>query len=481
MQKDKNLIKYEFYDKFEAFCTKFKLLKRNYKIIIGFSGGPDSTALLCVLKYFSSNYRLKLLAAHINYNLRGENSIQDEKFCRSLCDSLSIHLVVKNVQLENNTGMEAKAREIRMNFFNELLSMYKMNKVALGHNQKDQTETVLFRLARGTSLSGLKGILPVNGDIIHPLLPYSREEIYEFLEAEGIQWREDESNNENKYSRNKIRNEIVPWFEKNINAKFIEHVYNTTVLLDEADEIVFNSALNCLKQIQKKGSPFTLDISLLLKQKRIIRFSIYKHIFSEITGSAKDFYTTNFEELESIFNSEGSKRVQLPNNLVAIKKYNTIEFKLEEASAPEENESQKEINAKKNYTVFADYRIGFNKLKNQNEVNFKTKDTSEEYFDFDKISFPISIRYRLPGDSFIPLGMKHRKKLKDFFIDEKISKFERDKILIFVDANGRIFWIGGLRISQDFCVTSDTKWLYRIKIEKVPESKPRSAERKKLL
>ena len=195
-------------DKFEQFATDKKILEKGDHILVGFSGGADSTALLTALWHLRTKYKLSILVAHVNYNLRGDDSIADADFVKNFCFKRNISLVIKDVKINDAKGLEAKAREIRFNWFNQLLRMYKMDKIALGHNKKDQAETVIFRLMRGAGLPGLKGIAPNADGVIHPLLPFHREEIEQFLKDNKHTWREDKSNQESIYSRNKIRNEL---------------------------------------------------------------------------------------------------------------------------------------------------------------------------------------------------------------------------------------------------------------------------------
>ncbi|MDD3051015.1 MAG: tRNA lysidine(34) synthetase TilS [Candidatus Cloacimonetes bacterium] len=466
-----------FLNKFENYFLKNGLIKKGFKIIVGFSGGSDSTALMIALKHFSVPYKLKVLAAHVNYGLRGDDSEKDEEFCRKLCNETGLSIVVKKVRIFDKSSIENKAREIRFDFFDELTKVYKMNVVALGHNQKDQAETILFRLARGSGLTGLRGIQPVSGNLIHPLLSFSREEIVDFLKAGKIEWTEDKSNYDNEFTRNKFRNEFIPWLEENANRKAVEHIYNTSVLLKEAEDIVQETAKRSYKRLSLKGGGVRFNIEDLMGQKQIIRFYIYRQIMETLTGDSRDFYSSNFEELESIFPSMGSKIVRFQNGVVARKEYNHVEFIKEEEISESSGEMRKELNPRKMFSKFGNYRIQIKRMLNSGEIDFREKNKNIEYFDFDRVRFPIYIRYRMPGDSFRPLGLNHRKKLKDFFIDEKIPKFERDSILIFTDAQDRIIWVGGYRIDQNFAVTEKSKRLISIQIEEVPQGRLRSAER----
>jgi len=228
----------EFFKRFEEFAKRHKLFKPGEKILVGFSGGADSTALLLALWHLKSIFGFSLLAAHVNYRLRGKDSQLDEEFVRDFCFERNISLVVKNVNLPSGGNMENQAREIRFSFFDKLRKLYKVDKIALGHNRKDQAETMLFRLFRGSGYAGIKGISPISGNIIHPILCFTREEIEAYLQNEGIQWREDKTNYENIHSRNKIRNELLPWLQKNMNNTIVDKLYNTASIFSDTDDIL---------------------------------------------------------------------------------------------------------------------------------------------------------------------------------------------------------------------------------------------------
>jgi len=467
-----------FLAKLERFVFENKLIKSGDKVLVGFSGGADSTSLLLGLWHLKSRFRFSILAAHINYNLRGDDSINDEEFVKNFCFKRNISLVIKSVTLKTESDLENKARKLRFTYFNKIANLYKINKIALGHNKNDQAETVILRLFRGAGLTGLRGIKPINDHIIHPLLPFSRQEILDFLQKENISWREDLSNQENIYSRNKIRNELLPWITKNLNAKVIDKLFGTSSILGEMDDILRNLANHRISKalIKHPQNDFRLSLETLRKTKSILRFYIYREIYKRLSGDEKDFYQKNFEEIESIIYSNGSKKIILPKNVYVFKEYNDLIIgnvsELEEIDV----QNKREIVSLRNRFTFEDYRIIMKKLKKIPHKRYLFEDKKITYIDLDKTSFPITIRHRQPGDRFYPFGMKHSKKLKDFFIDEKVPKFERDKVLLFCD-NEKILWIAGMRIDNRVAVTDSTKNILKLKIEKIATSKARPAER----
>lgn len=468
----------DFFNRFEEFATRYKLFKPGEKIIVGFSGGADSTALLLAMWHLKSVFDFSLLAAHVNYNLRGEDSIRDEEFVREFCFERNISLVIRNVVIKDKSNLENKAREIRFKYFNELRELYKVDKIALGHNRQDQAETTLFRLFRGSGYTGLKGISPVSGDVIHPLLCFSRQEIENYLRTEGIAWREDKTNYNNEFSRNKIRNELLPWLQKNMNSDVVNKLYKAAAIFSDTDQILEELARRRLlkAQISRAKTELKLSLPVILKTRPVLRFYLFRKAYSLLNEDTKDFYSSHFEEIEAILTASGSKEIQLPHDILVRKEYRELIF-LDKKHLENINvNNYKEIKTLRNRFTFEDTRIIMKKLKKLPKKRNQFEDKNTTYIDLDKTSFPITVRHRLPGDTFVPLGLKHHKKLKDFFIDEKIPKFDRDKVLIFSDEE-KILWVAGHRVDNRVVVDKSTKNILMLKVEKMAVKKYRAAGR----
>ena len=467
-----------FIEKVDKFIIEKKMISNRDNILIGFSGGADSTALLTSINILRSKYKINILAVHINYNLRGKDSLRDEQFVKDFCFKRNISLVIKNVTLETKSDLENKAREIRFKYFYELAKVYKIDKIAVGHNKQDQAETMIFRLFRGSGHTGLRGILPKDKMLIHPLLIFSRNEITQFLEKREINWREDNSNQENNQSRNKIRNQLIPWISENLNPAFIDKLSDTANIFAETDEILLEISKRKYKNILKPSSGKSIEF-LLTKLKNIrptLRFYIYRLAFAELSGSGKDFYQNNFDEIESILDSLGSKEVMLPKNIIVLKEYNILKFCDKKNIERVDSKNFKKLSSLRHKFTFENYRISMKHVKSLPKKRYLHEDKNIIYIDLDKTSFPMIIRHRQPGDKFTPLGMKHTKKLKDFFIDEKVSKFERDKVLLFCDEE-KVLWIAGMRFSDKVAISAETRNILMIKLEKLSSKSFRHAER----
>ena len=467
-----------FIERFEQYSIKHKLFKSGEKILVGFSGGADSTALLLALWHLKSKYGYSLLAAHVNYDLRGEDSKLDEQYARKFCFDRNISIVVKNITIDSTSNVENHAREVRFKYFNNLRKLYKIQKIVLGHNREDQAETLLFRMFRGSGYTGIKGISPITDDVVHPLLSFSRKDITSYLELEGVKWREDLSNKDNTYSRNKIRNQMIPWIQEHLNPNVVTKLYETAEIFSETDDILESLAKRRFLKAQIKHSKdeCRLSTKIIKKTRSVLRYYVYKEAYSRINGNSKDFYHNNFIEIENLLTSDGSKQIYLPNNVYVFKEYDELIFTNIDFSKSENIENEKEITSLRNRSTFEDYRIIMKKLKKMPTKRNLFEDKDIAYLDLDKTSFPITIRHRKPGDRFHPLGMQHNKKLKDFLIDEKIPKFDRDKVLIFCDKE-KIIWLAGYRIDDRVVTSEQTQNILQISIEKMATKKMRAAER----
>ena len=470
-----------FQNRFQSYCKENSLISLNNTILVGYSGGADSTALLYNIWKLRTKFRLKIIAVHINYHLRGEESDMDEKHAIEFCFSLGVTIVVKKVSIDSETGIEEKARLIREQIFTNLSKMYKANKIALGHNQNDQAETSLFRLFRGSGLNGLGGIHPKEQKKIHPLLPFSREEIRAYLTDLNIKWRDDSSNFKSIYSRNKIRLDLVPWIESKFNPKIIPKLAEMTEIFRDSSEFMNKLALQKFKKISniKNSKKIELDILKLQKVDKCLKFYIYAICYKKITKTELGFYHYHQKEIEKLIDSNGCKYINLPHNLIVTKEYDKLKFTNKmQIKKMEKSDSQKVIESFKKHFNFDKQGIYLKHIKTLPRKKYPFENKNVAYLDMSKIEFPLTFRYRKNGDKFKPLGMNHFKKLKDFFIDEKVPKLNRNKIVVIED-NNKIIWIVGKRIDQRVALSDSTKEILEIKVTDLSQNKKRAAKRKK--
>lgn len=441
------------------------------KVIVAVSGGPDSMCLLHILYSLKEELGIELIAAHVNHCLRGEEADADEEYVRAFCGDLGVEFYSKKVDIHNyakekNLSCETAGREVRYDFFQELLNNLNAQKIALAHNANDQAETVLMRIMRGSGMEGLVGIKPVRDNIyIRPIINIVRGDIEAYCEEKKLEARIDKSNLENIYNRNKVRLELIPYIQDNFNKDIVNTLVRLSQTISNDNEYLEKTAN---ERYELYG--YTIGGRVIIKKEvfneseailtRIIRIALLK-----LVGSLKNFDKLHIYEIIDIAHRSTGKRTVLPNNVIALNSYECIELFLnnEENEARDYKEYKICLN-KINDVQCGKYKISVKLVERKKIVNFKNKILTK-YFDYDKIIGDITLRYRKDGDRFTPLGMTGSKKLKDIFIDMKIPQAERDKIPLICFGED-IGWIVGYRVSDKYKVTSESENILEINIER---------------
>jgi len=443
------------------------------KVIVAFSGGPDSTCLLYILNKLKEELGITLVGAHINHCLRGDESDKDEEYAKKVCESLdmgfySIRVDIHRVSKEKNISCEVAGREVRYEFFEELMVKLNASKVALAHNANDQAETILMRIMRGTGIEGMIGIKPVRDKIyVRPILHLSRKEIEKYCYVNGISPRIDKSNLENIFARNKVRLELIPYIEENFNEDIIK-------------------TLNRLSDIVKKDNDYLEDISAKefkkyceIDERKVIinkkAFMVHDAILSRIIRGALLVVNNNLYNFEKIHISSiiglqkhhTGKTIMLPQNIIVENCYGNMHIYIGAKSSKVNNNQYPLSINEKNFINDLDKVVDINIIQRSQFIEDKGNDYIK-YFDFDKIEKPITVRYRKEGDTFMPLGMKGNKKIKDLLMDLKVPKNIRNEIplICFGDDIG---WVVGYRISEKFKISKDTKNVLKIRVENESE------------
>ena len=397
------------------------MLSQGEEVLAAVSGGADSMALLYGLIEIREAFSLKISVCHINHNLRGEESDKDAALVRDICKKLDLPFFYFSVDIDTTgLSLEEAARNVRY------AHLYKcgIKKIALGHNQNDNAETLLLRLCRGTGLSGLKGIPPkrVDGEftLIRPLIETSREEIENYLQKIGVNYRTDQSNFDDSFSRNRIRNNILPELQK-INPQATKNLAKSAELLTKDAE--FLAAI--------KGKQTKLHIPTM--QKNIIH-----GVLSQIKG-LRDITQKHIDQVEGLITAQSGKEIHLPGGFYVRKEYDYLLI----ASKKDTN---RDGFSYKLSTEVPTYIPGIGQyvqtsVKNldiNSHANFS--ETCTKYFNYDKIVLSsIKIRSRKPKDRIYIAGVGH-KKLKDEFIDRKVPLSLRDSIPLLAQDND-ILWI----------------------------------------
>ncbi len=424
--------------------------KSRQKILVALSGGPDSIALMHVL----NDMGVKIAAAHCNFNLRGEESDTDEQFVVEETKKAGVTLFQKSFDTiafskEKGISIEMAARDLRYAWFDELLKEHHMDWIATGHHVDDNIETVFLNLVRGTGIKGISGIKAVFGQVIRPMINVTRAEIEEYCKQNNYAYRTDSSNLESVYSRNKLRNQILPMFE-NINPSFRQTMVENIKRFDQVQQLL-EHYIDDVKDrivIEQDGQMLiSLQYLLELKDLELVLFEIlypygfngvvvheiYDCIQKDISG--KQFYTEAYRLIKD--------------------RFNLILFPKQEEG--DDSEYYISVDAK-----VLEKPLILNIETIEDSASYKVvKDSKVGQFDADLLDFPLKIRKWKQGDVFRPLGMKNFKKLSDFFIDQKFSIKDKEDCWLLLSGDN-IMWIIGHRMDDRFKVTDKTKKIVKI-------------------
>jgi len=430
-------------------CAKIGLNKQT-KILLALSGGLDSVALFHLFNLSGFSFEV----AHCNFNLRAEESDADEKFVIDLCASLNIPLHIKQFNTEsfakdNGISIQMAARDLRYTWFVEIRSANNIDFIATAHHQDDQIETVLLNLSRGTGLKGMHGILAKHESLIRPLLFCDRQALALWIKDNKFLYREDSSNASVKYSRNKLRHKVLPvlkeinaslgaTMQQNVerfeashqNLSFFYEKERATILSAKEDEITIN-----LLEIQKWPSP----IDALFHYLSVYGFNDWKAMEQQLNSDSGKIISSKTHQLLKNRNALILKEIPISRD---------EEYLIQDATSF----ISEPINLKFECLQIEDFKL--------------MKDSTIAALDYDKLDFPLTLRKWRKGDVFHPLGMRGKKKLSDFFIDKKLSVFEKQNTWI-VCTNDKIVWVVGARIDERFKLVENSQKVYLVKLNEI--------------
>jgi tRNA(Ile)-lysidine synthase len=417
------------------------------KLILATSGGLDSMVLL----YLFEQLDYEIAIAHCNFQLRGLESFGDQDFVQEYADQHKIEIFATQFDTENfakdyKLSTQVAARELRYDWFYELLETQKFDYILTAHHADDNLETFLINLSRGTGLDGLVGIPSQNDKIIRPLLPFSRQEIEDFAKESNISWREDSSNASDKYLRNKIRHNLVPLL-KELNPNFLSTFQKMQNYLQESQEMVEDAA-SLLYQLVATEIDEVVNFDL----KKLKQLPNYK---SYLYQWLKEFGFTAWDDIYDLVESQSGKQV-FSDTFRLLKDRDTLILEAIDSDQKQENflvykeHENSNLPLKIKFCKVADISLGSNRII---------------FVDEDKLNFPLTLRRWDEGDSFQPFGMGGKtKKISKFFKDEKLSLIEKEKTWILCSDN-QIVWILELRQDERFRIGNTTKNILKIEIE----------------
>ncbi len=438
-----------------AYIEKYRMIEAGSQAVAGVSGGADSVCLLFLLMEYQKRVPFFLRAVHVNHHVRGEEAVRDQEFTRRLCESLGVPLdlydydVPRMAEMEHLSCEEAGREARRRAFYRTACRWERPDQVriALAHHENDQAETVLHNLVRGAGLAGLAGIRPVHrtgsGMYIRPLLCISREETENYLIRRGIPWVTDSTNEEEVYTRNKIRREILPALMQ-INSGAVKNIAAAAGRVLEAEDYLSELTQKAVeKYTAKEGSVWILSRDLfeepMLLQKRVV-----KNVLEAAAGKKKDLSSAHMEAVLELAKGRTGASASLIYGLRAQQVYGDIHIT--------RGEQEKKDLLELEFRVFP--------YENQ-QIPEKTY---TKWFDYDKIKNGLAVRRRLPGDYLMISRDGGTKKLKDYFIDCKVPRRERDNVTLLADGS-HVLWAVGYRISEYYKVTSQTKKVIKVQVK----------------
>lgn len=462
----------ELINEFTDYIINNNLIEKKDSLLLGVSGGPDSLTMLDLFCRIKEQFAFELIVFHLNHKFRSEAS-EEASFVAKTAQEYQLKSVIEEFDVpayieEKGLSSEEGAREIRFKFLLKWANSLGLKKIALAHNRDDLVETVFLNLVRGTGLKGLSGIAPVTRldkiEIIHPLLIFSREDIEQYCIIRGLKPVHDATNKETVYTRNKIRHRVIPYLEREINSGVKETIARMAVNIREEDAFLNQLADENLDNIllEKGDKEVVLSLSLLKKVPVVLRKRIFRSLVSMIKGNDLDLYSYHLNMLEDlVLRGSTGKMITLKGNLRVKRAYDKLIFRL--------NDSEDDnISFSQQLSVPGKIELPGRKIIETEILPFfpdwRKRAVKKEVClcDADQVELPLTVRNREPGDRFIPLGMTGEKKLKDFFIDEKIPQTERNHTPLILDKRGRIIWLAGLRMDERFKITSNTNTILKL-------------------
>ncbi len=413
------------------------LIEKKAKLILAISGGIDSMVLFDYLVKLKDKYELSLYIVHIDHQKRA-NSHKDAEFVKNQAKIYNLPFFSKKLQINDELNFHHYSHIKRYEFFVEIANKVNAEKIVLAHNLNDLAETILMRLNRGSSFEGYRGILPKvkykNKTIIRPMLYSSRDDILTYQKKYDVKYREDSSNQEDDYTRNRFRHIILPKLKQE-NPQYLDKFLQFSNYQTMAYDLIDDLSENFLQSLVLNKTSISLNKDDLLAQKEIIQFEVIKKIINHLTCNSLEISFANLNDIISLISNEKPNLyLKLAENLYIYKRYDKILF---QTKPKKENSFNITVNDFNKYYINNDYEIIITKKL------IKTYDYMYKlcYNSLDSV-FPFTIRNRRPGDRLdIKIGTK---KLKDFFIDKKINIDKRDSLPIMINKSNKIFYIPGL-------------------------------------
>ncbi len=457
-------------EKVRRFVDRYHMIEPNDRIVAGVSGGADSVCLLLILEELRKWIPFSIYVVHVNHKMR-EEAGADAAYVKNLCDNYKVpyYLIEEDVEAiskKEHLSSEEAGRKVRYDAFERILIEQNASKIAVAHNKNDRAETVLFHLFRGSSIKGMNGIAPVREQIIRPLLCVERSEIETYLAKRKILYCVDRTNAEDIYTRNRIRNHILPYAEEQICENVIAHINDTAETLEEAEALLQKlTKMSYDDLVQEEQGELRIERSGFQQLDRILQKCLIMDCMHRAAGSRKDITSRHVQQVLDLFDMSVNKKINLPYHMIARTGYENIVL-----SCVRTNHKNPQRNCMEAYEIKAGQTLaipGMGRIETKvfpyQKSEVIPEKTYTKWFDYDKIGESMLLRHRHTGDYFVINQNGNRKTLKEYMIHEKIPQEKRDELFTLAVDN-HIIWLIGYRISQHYKVDQNTKNILAVHI-----------------
>ncbi len=448
--------------------NRYHLVNQGDRLVVGVSAGVDSMVLLHLLNACQQNLDFSLIVAYVNHGIRPTESEKEADLVQKECEHLHLPFEcgtfnAKEFQRVGKLSLQEAGRRLRFHFFEQVLHKYNAQKIALGHHADDQVETILLRLMRGAGLQGLKGILPIReGKVIRPLLEVWRHEIEAFAVKNNIPFLIDSSNLKEDYLRNRLRLSLIPLLEKEYQPNLKEILVRTSAILREENDFLEKEAEKIYQNMVKaKGESLTFHYPTYRSLHPAMQWRVIQKMLRTIYGEEKEDLEIS-KTFKRLRQPPPSFVLEFPLGICMEKRYETVSLgkKKVEAIPPFEVEL---VSPGRTLIQEIGREVVTEAMEVEGQSGFPEGSSETAFLDYQILQFPLRIRNFRPGDRFQPLGVKGSQKLKEFFIDHKIPRFERSKIPLLISGE-RIVWVVGHRIDECARVSDRTKKILKVKL-----------------
>ncbi len=462
----------EIIERIEKTICRYHMLDHGDRVLVAVSGGPDSVVLLDALNRLKDAFSLTLVVAHFDHGLRPRDDGGETRFVADLAASMGIPFVTEKAGAplgEKRMSLEEAARDLRYRFLCGAKAAHGAQKIALGHTLDDQAETVLMRLLRGSGPTGLSGIPPVrHPNIIRPLIEIPRRDIESYITFRKLRHVTDPSNLEKHHLRNRIRLELLPQL-KTYQPRIVEILGQTAEIMRNETRWMESEAA---EWVERSATVLeTEDLSIPLKdfeeltpalQNRVIR-----QILRRVQGGLRRIHLRHIEAVRNLIQGRPQKRLNLPNGIVVTRTYDTLRF-AQRVKEPEHQPFHVALEGPGVFRVHAVPCVVTIEEPGMEAVpDLKGVSPWTVHLDGARVPYPLTLRCFAPGDRFVPLGLSGHKKVKDFFVDQKIPLHVRKRLPLLCQGE-EIAWICGMRLDERFKVRADTKRVVRVTLELSP-------------